>query len=163
MTATHAATLAVAAQSLDMLKGAVDGLPDAALDWTPAAGMNPLSVLIQHSLTATRFWLAAGAGQVRSIAEYRASDRAASFRAAGLGAAELVERIEALKGELQRVLGGGAEVHLAAMVAWLEDPESNRSGAECLVHGVGHLREHVGHAQAVHDLWMAHSPQNSWR
>ena len=32
------------------------------------------------------------------------------------------------------------------------------SGAEILVNGVGHLREHVGQAQLMRDLWLARGP-----
>ena len=163
MTPTHQATSDVTRASLQMLRATIEDLPDAALDWSPVAGMNSLAVLVVHALTSTRFWLGNGAGQLRSLSDYRKSDRLPSFKSTGITADELRRRIDETAAEVERILATGTEAHLSATVSFPEDPPESRSGAACLVSGVAHLREHVGHAQSVRDFWMATSPQNSWR
>ncbi|MGI8927524.1 MAG: DinB family protein [Tepidiformaceae bacterium] len=163
MTATHDATLSVARYSLAMMRAAVEGLPEPALEWTPASGMNSLAVHVEHGIVATRFWARCGTGEAGSLARFRAEEREASFRVKGLSAIDLLAHIDAFEAELAELLESGVPAHLEAWVAWPEVPGMERSGATCLIHAVAHLREHVGHAQAVRDLWMATGPQNSWR
>ncbi len=156
MTPTHQAALNVTRDSLAMLRDTLSGLPDEAMDWSPAPGvMNPLGVLIAHSLTASKFLLAAGCGKAGSLVEYRASERTPAFATAGLTAAQLAERIDAALPPLRALLESGTQGHLEAWVDFPEDPSFAKSGAQCLVHATAHLREHVGHAQALHDLWLA--------
>jgi hypothetical protein len=155
MTPTHEATLAVAHDSLEMLRTAVSGLPDEAMGWTPFPNGNPLAVLVMHSLTATRFWLACGSGHIGSLTRYRTEDRAPAFRASGFSAVELAATIDAFKAEVVELLREGTPGDLAAYAEFPEDPAFNGSGVGCLIRAVAHLREHVGHAQAIHDLWLA--------
>ncbi|MBI5948243.1 MAG: DinB family protein [Chloroflexi bacterium] len=163
MTPTHQAAIDITRASLQMLRETIDDLPDAALDWSPVAGMNSLGVLVVHSLSSTLFWLGNGAGRLRSIADYRKDDRLPSFKTTGITADELRRRIDETAAEAGRILAGGTDAHLAATVTFPEDPSQDRTGAACLISGIAHLREHVGHAQAVRDFWAATSPQNSWR
>lgn len=157
MTPTHQAALDVARQSFGMLKEAIAGLPDEAFDWTPAPNTNSLTVLTRHSLAACRFFFGAVSGEPGSIAEYRKGDRAEAFRAQGGTATTLTAAIDAGVRDLAVILAPGAESHLAAMIGWpAEAPDvPTRTGAEILVNGIGHLREHVGQAQLMRDLWLA--------
>lgn len=158
MTTTHQAALTVLRQSFAMLRDAFAPLPQEALDWAPLAGGSSLAVLVQHSITSTKFWIACGSGRQYSIATYRAAERTPSFEVRGLDAAELSRRIDAALGELAVILAEGRPEHLAAQITWPEDPETTATGAEALFRAVGHLREHVGHAQLAHDLWLAGHP-----
>jgi uncharacterized damage-inducible protein DinB len=157
MTTVHHAAFVVAEESFAMLRDAVAGLPNEALDWKPAPESNSLNVLVLHSISATKFWMAAGAGAQRSIADYRESERAPAFEAKGRSAAELEAAINTAIEDLKDILSKGTEEHLVAEVSWPEDPSMTKTGARGLFHAIAHLREHVGHAQSVRDLWLARS------
>jgi hypothetical protein len=157
MTPTHKVTNDVARQSFAMLKEAIAGLPDEAFDWTPAPNTNSLTVLTRHSIAASRFFFGVASGRPGSIAAYRRGDRAEAFRSQGGDAAGLTRAIDAFLPEMDSILTGGTEAHLGEMTGWPEEaPEVPvRTGAEILVSGIGHLREHVGQAQLMRDLWLA--------
>lgn len=157
MTPTHQATLDVTRQSFAMMKEAIAGLPDEALAWTPAPNTNSLTVLVRHAVAASRFFAGVASGIPGSIAEYRKGDRAEAFRAEGGTAATLTTAIDGAVEEAQRIFARGTDAHLAAMIGWpAEAPDVPvRTGAEILINGVGHLREHVGQAQLMRDLWLA--------
>ena len=160
MTPTHQATLDVTRQSFAMLKDAIAGLPDEAFDWTPAPNTNSLTVLVRHCVAASRFFGGVASGIPGSIAEYRKGDRAEAFRAQGGSALTLAAAIDGATDEAERILTAGTDAHLAEMIGWPEEAPDIpvRTGAEILVNGVGHLREHVGQAQLMRDLWLARGP-----
>lgn len=138
-----------------MLREAIAGLPDEATDWRPAPNTNSLAVLVMHSIPATRFWLAAGSGRPVSLAAYRTEERAPAFDVANRSRAELEAAIDTAIPELESLLREGSEEHLGATCSWPEDPAMDKTGAQCLVHALAHLREHVGQAQLTRDLWNA--------
>lgn len=156
MTPTHQAALSVSRDSFAMFAEALEGLPDEALSWRPQAeNSNSIAVLATHCITSTRFWLALGAGQVGSIDVYRRDYRAPSFEVAGAAAGELIGQFEAVMAALADVMSQGTDSHLTARIEWPEDPSLKLTGAEALFRSVGHLREHVGQAQLMRDLWLA--------
>ncbi|MEP6872306.1 MAG: DinB family protein [Anaerolineaceae bacterium] len=138
-----------------MFTEALSGLPDEALVWRPdVQNANSLAVLAAHSISATRFWLANGAGAGKTIEEYRRVDRGPSFAVAGGAPDDFRAQFDALLSDLATLFESGNEAHLAAEVAQPADPSMTRTGVECLIHGIGHLREHVGQAQLMRDLWL---------
>jgi hypothetical protein len=157
MTPTHQVTNDVARQSFAMLKEAIAGLPDEAFDWTPAPNTNSLTVLTRHSIAASRFFLGVASGRPGSVAEYRKGDRADAFRAQGGNASALTRAIDDFLPEMASILAAGSDAHLMEMIGWPDEAPDipTRSGAEVLVAGIGHLREHVGQAQLMRDLWLA--------
>ncbi|MGH2607963.1 MAG: DinB family protein [Tepidiformaceae bacterium] len=157
MTPTHQATLDVTRQSFAMLKEAITGLPDEAFDWTPVPGTNSLTVLTRHCIAASRFFGGVASGVPGSIAEYRKGDRAQAFHAMGGSAASLAAAIDGAIAEAGQILSKGTDAHLAELIGWPDEAPDmpTRTGAEILVNGVGHLREHVGQAQLMRDLWLA--------
>lgn len=157
MTPLHQTTNDVARQSFDMLKEAIAGLPDEAFDWTPAPNTNSLTVLTRHSIAACRFFFGVASGVPGSIAEYRKGDRADAFRAEGGTASSLTKAIDDFLPAMARIVGRGTDAHLADLIGWPDEAPDvpMRTGAEILVSGVGHLREHVGQAQLMRDLWLA--------
>ncbi len=157
MTPTHQAALDVTRQSFGMLREAITDLPDEAFDWTPAANANSLTVLTRHSLAACRFFFGVVSGQPGSIAEYRKGDRAEAFRAQGGTCATLTAAIDDALNDFETVLAPGAEAHLNEMIGWPDEAPDipTRSGREILINGIGHLREHVGQAQLMRDIWLA--------
>jgi hypothetical protein len=156
MEAPYQAALTVTRESFAMMRQALDGLPPEALDWTPLANANSIAVLVEHSITATRFWMDAGSGRIRSLADYRAGERADSFRVAGAGAPEWQQRIDGYLAELEAALNSATPDDLERVAAWPDLPDAPRaSGHECLQRAIGHLREHVGQVQLTRDLWLA--------
>jgi len=158
METTHAAALAVIRQSMEMFREALRDLPDEAMDWTPAPGMNPLSVLVAHNCSSLRFFAGCGAGRTGSIGEYRAGARAEAFRASGMKVAAALQECDAAESDVAALLQAAGPADLEATIRWPEEPAIVMSGAEALFRSVGHLREHVGHAQAMRDLWFAGHP-----
>jgi hypothetical protein len=158
MTPTHEGALQITRESLSFLRSAIDELPEEAMDWTPLPGASSLAVLAVHSVTATRFFLRAGSGRVGSLADYRAGERADAFRTAGMSRVSLLTLIDDFGHEAVDILAAGTEAHLASRVALLANdnlPVPVRNGAGTLFAAIAHLREHVGHAQLMHDLWLA--------
>jgi uncharacterized damage-inducible protein DinB len=159
MTPTHAAVLPIVKNSLAMLREAIDGLPDEATAWTPAPNTNSVTVLTIHSLTSIRFFLGNGSGRVRTIGDYRTEDRTPAFASQGESAAALVARIDNAIPELEALLAAGSEDDLTTAITWPPEDAPNlpATGVGCLFHAVAHLREHVGQAQLMRDLWFARS------
>ena len=139
-----------------MLREAIEGLPPEALTWVPFEGTNSLAVLVRHGISATRFFLNAGSGSVGSISDYRAGERAEAFKASSATVEGLVAEMAAFEAEAENILAAGTDAHLVAAVAWpdAKPPIPSRTGAGALVHAVGHLREHVGQAQILRELWL---------
>jgi hypothetical protein len=156
MNATYTAALVIARDSVRMMKECLQDLTDEAVDWSPRPGMNPVSVLVTHAVTSTRFFARCGAGHPGSIAAYRAGDRAASFEASGGTINDYLDMLTGLEDELARLFAGADDSPLEAKVEWPdEDPSLHLTGVECLFRAFAHFREHVGHAQSLHDLWLA--------
>ncbi|MGE3075597.1 MAG: DinB family protein [Dehalococcoidia bacterium] len=163
MTPTHSGVLQVTRESLTMIRSAINDLPEDALDWKPLPTANSASVLVAHAVTATRFFLRAGSGSVGSLTEYRATERAEAFRTKGLSKAHLLEMLTAFSAEAETIVAAGTEQHLAAAVSMPSNDNlavPDRNGAGTLFAAIGHLREHVGHLQLMHDLWLAEHPKN---
>jgi uncharacterized damage-inducible protein DinB len=131
---------------------AVEGLPVDALDWSPAEGVNSITVLVAHLTGAERFWI----GDV-AMGEYKERNRADEFKAKGLTAAELKARVEEV----------GAYAHGAVerlTVAQLGDARTSRNAPDepvtvgwALVHALTHASTHAGHIQLMRDWWRTRS------
>jgi uncharacterized damage-inducible protein DinB len=155
MTPTHAAALRETFEYLGLLKDAIGGLPDEAVNWKPGATANSIGVLVHHSLVATRFWLRNGSGQVDSISRYRAEDRTPAFQVEDATVVGLNAAIDGAMAEFESILTTGTEDCLTAMVSWPEDPNAGRMAISGLMHATSHLAEHVGQVQLTRDLWLA--------
>lgn len=158
MTPTHEGALQVTRESLHFLRSAIEDLPGEAMDWKPLPGASSFAALVAHCVTSTRFFLLAGSGRVGSLMEYRAGDRAEAFRTAGVSKAALLDLIDGFEDEATAILSAGTEAHLAARVEFIASdnlPVPPRNGAGTLFAAIGHLREHVGHVQLMHDLWLS--------
>jgi hypothetical protein len=131
----------------DQLGRTIEGLPLAALDWSPGPDMNSLSVLIAHTAGAERYLIGDVVGRDPS-----GRDRDAEFRARGLDAATLSARL------------GAALEHSRAVLEHLTLPDLEarrvlpRDGSQVTVawalgHALEHAALHLGHAQIVRQLW----------
>jgi hypothetical protein len=161
MTSTHSGVLQVTRESLAMIAAAVKDLPEEALDWKPLPSANSAAVLAAHAVTATRFFLRSGSGKPSSIVEYRATERAEAFRTSGVSKDAILEMLKAFSAEAETILRAGTLEHLDATVSMPSNDNltvPDRNGAGTLFAAIGHLREHLGHLQLMHDLWLAEHP-----
>jgi len=155
MTPTHSAALAVIRESLAFLRDTFVDLPAEAIDWRPWEGANPIAVLVLHAVTSLEFFVAAATGEVRSFEQYRQNERARAFSAAGISPDSLRTTIDAVERDIATRFATASEEHLRTIVSLPGSPADGATGTEALFRAAAHLREHVGHAQAVHDLWLA--------
>ena len=128
----------------DILK-ALDGLPQAALDWTPGHDMNSISVLVLHIAGSTRHMINV------AVQEPSDRDREAEFIAQNLGMdilkqrladnmehiQQIVERLSLQDLETTHILPNGRDYP----VAW------------GLLHALDHANLHLGQIQLTRQLW----------
>jgi hypothetical protein len=150
-TVTAAAT--IFEESVQGLRGAIEGLPAEALNWRPAGeDTNPIAVLAAHAMGSTRSWLAVALGA--SLPE---RDRAAEFRTVADDAESLLGHVDTVAAECRKLLattdpfdpGAIRTSHVRASAGRAEVV----SGAWAMLHAAEHLREHMGHAQLTRQLW----------
>jgi hypothetical protein len=126
---------------------AIEGMPQAALDWVPGPNLNTLAVLVTHVAGAERYWI----GDVIAR-EPSNRDRPAEFRASGLDADTLKSR---LAGSLAYVRGVLERLTLQDLEAVRTSPSDNRqlTVAWCLAHALTHTGIHLGHIQLTRQWW----------
>jgi phage terminase large subunit-like protein len=122
------------------------GLPQPALDWTPAVEINSLAVLAVHLCGAERYWVGEVVG-----GEPFVRDRPAEFRAQGLTADELTRGLEYsltnVRGVLEKLTSADLErLHLT------RDGRQVRAGW-VLGHVLKHTAIHLGHMQLMRQWW----------
>ena len=129
------------------LKETVKELPQAALDWVPGPGMNSLCVLIVHATGAERYWIGDVACQDPSD-----RNRAAEFKARGLEAANLAERLDQ---SLVYVRGMVEKLKLDNLKQMRTSTRDDRNFTAdwALAHALEHTALHLGHAQVTRQLW----------
>jgi len=135
----------------DDIFNALNDLPPTALDWSPAQDVNSLNVLVVHTVGSLRFWI----GEV--IAGDPANrDRDSEFKARGLDADTLKQRINGNLDYVRSVLEGLSVEDLAARrgrgpnrpdttVAWI------------LGHALKHTATHMGHIQLMRQFWKTYA------
>jgi len=128
------------------IEKALNGLPPAALDWTPQAGMNSLVALVVHVTGAERFLV----GEVIAR-EPSNRDREAEFRAHDLAAEALVKRLA----DSRAYIAGALE---KLTLADLETKRPFRNQREVTVgrvlgHALKHTATHMGQVQLMRELW----------
>ena len=131
----------------DSIKSAVEGLPGAALDWTPGPDINSLTILVVHLTGAERYWIGDVAGETPS-----GRDRDAEFRSHGLHADALTRRLDETLASCRDFLAGLTVEDLSATRA---SPRDGRTFtvAWALAHALEHTGLHLGHMQIIRQLW----------
>ena len=136
----------------------IEGLSPEALDWRPLPAIevepgadkaegttNSLAVLAAHIAGAEHFWIGEIVG-----GHPPSRDRDAEFEVRGLGAAELVARLEQVAAET-------AEVFARLQAKDLEGTREARGRTVpvrwCILHIVDHTALHLGHMQLTYQLW----------
>ncbi len=129
------------------LSQAIQGLPQAALDWVPGPEMNSLAVLLAHTIGSLRYWI----GDV-ALGEPSGRVREREFQTRGLDGDEFLRRLD-------EVL---AFVRLNLPRLDLEEldrqrpEEAGREPVTCgwaLLHALEHGYLHLGHIQITRQLW----------
>lgn len=131
---------------------AIAGLPQAALDWTPAPQANSIAVLVVHLVGAERYWM----GDV-GLGQPSGRDRAAEFLVAGISSAELVARLESASSYARTALQGLQVADLAAQRVSPRDGQGLTAGW-ALLHALEHSAIHLGHIQLTRQLWESAFP-----
>jgi hypothetical protein len=156
MHAAYQASLNIARLSFDLFKDVLDDVPEEEIHWKPEGAGNTTQVLVTHSIVATRFWLQVGCGIERSLREYREGEREAAFVDQSKTIAALKGDIDTYLAQLTEECAGGAEETLNHVTLFADVPEPVQvTGYEAILRGLAHLREHVGEAQLMRDLWKA--------
>ena len=152
----YQATVNIAGLSFDLFRDVLDDVEEEALSWKPEGAGNTLPVLVTHSISATRFWLQVGCGIERSREEYRAGERLAAFAEVPKPRAALNTDIDAYLAELAAEAARGTEDSLTREISFNDGPDPIQlTGWEAILRALAHLREHVGEAQLMRDLWKA--------
>jgi uncharacterized damage-inducible protein DinB len=125
------------------------GLPPAALDWSPAAEMNSINVLVTHTLGAQRFWIGEALG-----GDPANRNREAEFKVQGLETDELVQRLNNSFEYIRATLESLTVDDLAGV---RETSGRERSVAWILGHALKHTATHMGHIQLMRQLWEMYS------
>src|SRR5688572_24790032 len=126
---------------------ALEGLPPAALDWSPGPDMNSINVLVFHITGSTRYWIGDIAAQESSH-----RDRDAEFRVSDV-------EVEVLKNRLADNLEYARNVLSKFTIEDLQTTrESARNGrtftvAWALLHALEHTTLHLGQIQLTRQLW----------
>jgi uncharacterized damage-inducible protein DinB len=126
---------------------ALEGLPPAALDWTPGQEMNSISVLLFHLTGAERFWMGDVAAQEPSN-----RDRDAEFRVHGVGMDILRKRLAENLEYAHRVLD---KMSLRDLESSHVSPRNGReyTVAWALLHALEYATLHLGQIQITRQLW----------
>jgi len=120
-------------------------LPLAALDWSPAADVNSINVLVVHTVGAQRYWI----GEV--VAGDPANrDREAEFKAHGMETETLAQRLNGSLEYIRSVLENLGPDDLATL---RKLPDRERSVAWVLGHVLKHTATHLGHVQLMRQVW----------
>jgi Protein of unknown function (DUF664) len=132
--------------SLVELRKAVDGCSADQLNARPVAGdTNPLAVLVTHALHSTRSWISLAVG-----APLPDRDRPAEFLVTVDDAAAFMTWVDGMGDDCRALLSGDVHYDPGATgtAPWRTDgPDEPVTAAWAMLHALGHLREHVGHAQ----------------
>jgi uncharacterized damage-inducible protein DinB len=129
----------------DEILNVLKDLPPEALDWSPAADMNSINVLVTHTVGSQRYWI----GEV--IAGDPANrDREAEFKVHGLDKDTLVRRLIDSLAYVRTMLEGLSLDNLASL---RDLPRGERSVSWVLGHALKHTATHVGHVQLMRQLW----------
>ena len=148
-------TIAAASQILDgsltALRGTVEGLEPDALNWRPGSETNTVAVLVTHTMSSTRWWLCLAMG--KPLPE---RDRASEFLATTDNPQELLAWCDEMATQLRALLDTEAPFD-AAVIRERPTGSAGKPGpvtaSWALLFALGHLQEHVAHAQMTRQLW----------
>ena len=126
---------------------AIEGLPVAALNWSPGPEMNSIAVLATHAAGATRYLIGDLVGR-----EPSARVREDEFRATAVDGATLRQSLADVAAHSKSVV---ARLTVNDLEKSYFSPQRQRefTVAWSLLHALDHLAEHMAHAQLTRLLW----------
>jgi len=147
MNALAAATLHRLEELHTSMKQVIVALPPVALDWSPAAGVNSVAVLVTHVCGSERFWIGEKVGGLPA-----ARNRSAEFVVRGMDSAALSATLDESLAQARDVLAklslddltrpvGVSQHGFAYDVAW------------SLQHALEHVALHTGHLEVTRQWW----------
>ena len=137
------------------LRGAIDGLPDDALNWKPAgADTNSVAVLVTHVLHSTRSWISTAVG-----APLPDRDRDSEFRVTADGTADLLALVDDFGAQILGLLNNAGDIDWAANRKTQMRPSPDLPdyvpASFALLHAIEHFGQHVAHVSLTRQLWEA--------
>jgi uncharacterized damage-inducible protein DinB len=131
----------------DEILEALEGLPPAALDWTPGPDMNSINVLVFHLTGSTRYWIGDIAAQESSN-----RDRDAEFRVSDVSVDILKKR---LTDNLEYARNALSKFTIEDLQTMRESARNERTFtvAWALLHALEHMTLHLGQIQLTRQLW----------
>ena len=149
--ATIAAAREILDGSLTALRATVEGLQADALNWRPGEETNTVAVLVTHALSSTRWWLSLTVGE--PLPE---RDRASEFLATTEDPSDLLAWCDETSAQCRSLLVLRTPFDASA----IRETPPHSSGVSgpftaswALLFALGHLQEHVAHAQMTRQLW----------
>lgn len=130
---------------------AVQGLPQEALDWVPAAEMNSIGALAVHLCGAERYLI----GEVIG-GDPAHRDRPAEFLARGATSDELAQQLRDSLAHTRGVLEPLRLADLESERDW-RGANTPKSVAFVLAHALAHAALHVGHLEITRQMWDEHA------
>ena len=124
---------------------ALKDLPSAALDWSPAAEVNSIDVLMVHTVGAQRFLIGEVVGGNPAN-----RDREAEFKVHGLEAETLTQRLNESYEYIHDVL---ENLTLDDLNASRDFRGRQTTVAWVLGHALKHTATHMGHIQLMRQVW----------
>ncbi len=139
------------------LRAAVDGLPDAALNWKPAGeDTNSVAVLVTHVLHSTRSWISTAVG-----APLPDRDRDSEFRVAAERTSDLLALLDDFGAQILALVNDAGDIDLAANRKAHMRPSPDLPdyvpASFALLHAIEHFGQHVAHVSLTRQLWGARS------
>jgi uncharacterized damage-inducible protein DinB len=133
---------------LDEIEQALEGLPQAAIDWSPGPEMNSIGVLVAHVAGSTTYWIGdvVGRGATQRV-------RAAEFRTVGVSAADLRQALATLRADADATLASLTLIELTTLRRAPTDGQEY-TVAWSLFHALEHAAIHAGQVQLTRQLWM---------
>jgi uncharacterized damage-inducible protein DinB len=132
----------------DELGAAIDGLPPAALDWSPGPEMNSITVLVSHIAGSARYW----ANDVALDKGATTRVRADEFQTRNVTGEELRHRLAVALEEVRAALDALSDADLSGLRTAPTDGRQVSVGW-ALAHTLGHSATHVGQVQLTRQLW----------
>jgi hypothetical protein len=149
--ATIQAATTILDASLTAMRSTLEGLDAEALNWRPGEDTNTLAVLVTHAMSSTPWWLS-----LAMATELPVRDRPAEFLATTDSPEDLLAWFDERAAQCRSILATDAPFDPAPVrvtpAGW-SGPPGPFTAEWVLFFGLGHLQEHVAHAQLTKQLW----------
>ena len=129
------------------IERAIEGLPQAGLDWIPGEDIPSICVLVTHLTGAERYWIGDIGGKDPS-----GRNREAEFKVKGISFQELQRRLRD-SGLYARNLFERMELNDLEAVRISPRDGGQITVTWALLHALEHSAIHLGHVQLIRQLW----------